>query len=370
MEKPKADQKNHWWGTFLPYLSYCCAWSFRLKELRTGHGIFVISKKDQKECEVKVSDFGLKARHHVVLERVTFPPEGRASMTQSVGPMTTLIFLAGENKRSVLLHKDAATRAFDHIPNCAAIVEGLEGTKAREAAPLIGALADLCSLISARNQRRAFFPLCMFAYAALSETEIKGYSHEWKDNKIVMTPSKIDAGGMDTDPELHDLTCWDVSGKGAALIYKKCQEAKKKWTMPKTLEMTADIGGQCTFHSVWGSFCEDFSLLKWMTDKKQWLKRRVMGGFMLEYGSVKAVMDIDLPVLKHYSKLESSNLTATMTDINEQVALYPIWAGHRNQSYSQDLLDCLSDTQNGEWAPVGKDITSLTLEVMKETKKV
>lgn len=113
----------------------------------------MISKKDQKECEVKVSDFRLKARHHVLLEGVTFPPEGRASMAQSVGPMTTLISLAGENKRSVYgnKHKDAAMRAFAHIPNCTAIVEALEGTKAREAAPLIGALADLCLLIPARN---------------------------------------------------------------------------------------------------------------------------------------------------------------------------------------------------------------------------
>lgn len=131
--------------------------------------------------------------------------------------------------------------------------------------------------------------------------------------------------------------------------------------MPKTLEMTADIGGQCTFHAIWGSFCEDFSLLKWMTDKKQWLKRREM----VEYGSVKETIAFEIPVLKHYSKLASSNLTARMTDRNEQVASYPIWSGHRNQSYSQDLLDCLSDTQKGEVAPVGKDITSLALEVMK-----
>lgn len=121
-----------------------------------------------------------------------------------------------------------------------------------------------------------------------------------------------------------------MSGKGAALIYKKCQEAKKKWTMPKTLEMTADIGGQCTFHAIWGSFWEDFSVLKWMTDKKQWLKRREIGGLMVKYGSVKEAIAIEIPVLKHYSKLASSNVTARMTDRNEQVASYPIWAGHRN----------------------------------------
>lgn len=55
----------------------------------------------------------------------------------------------------------------------------------------------------------------MFAYAALSDAETKGYSHEWKDKKIMMTPSKIVTGAMDTDLELHDLTCWDMSGKGA-----------------------------------------------------------------------------------------------------------------------------------------------------------
>lgn len=193
----------------MPYLSYCCAWSFRLKELRTGHGRFVISKKDQKECEARVSDFGLKARHHVLLEGITFPPEGRASMAQTVGPMTTLISLAGENKRSVYgkKHKDAAMRAFAHVPNCSAIVDVLEGVKAKEAAPLIGALGDLTLLIPARNQGRAFFPLCMFAYAALSPTEVTGYSYEWKDKKITKTPTKMITDEIDQEAELHSLSC-------------------------------------------------------------------------------------------------------------------------------------------------------------------
>lgn len=209
----------------------------------------------------------------------------------------------------------------------------------------------------------------MFAYAALSPSEYKGYCYDWKDNKIISTPSQLISGSMETEPELHDLGCWDMSGKGAALIYKKAQENKSGWTMPKTAEMTSEIGRQCTFHAIWGSFCEDFSLLKWMTDKRQWLKRREMGGFMVEYGTVKSTIKIDLPVLKYYSKLASSNLTERMTDRNEQIASYPVWAGKRVQTYSQDLIKCLSDSQQGEAVPIGKDITSLALEVMKETKK-
>lgn len=373
MEKPKAEDRNHWWGTFLPYLSYCCAWSSRLKELRTGHGRFVISKKDGKEIEARVSDFRLKARHHVLLEGVTFSPESRASMSQSVGPMTTLISLAGESKRSSYgkKHRDAAMRAFSHIPNCSAIVEALEGTKAKESAPLIGALADLTLLVPARNQRRAFFPLCRFAYAALSKEEKKAYSHEWKDKKITKTPTKLIDTVMDQDGmEIYHLNCWDMSGKGAAMIYKTCHAAAEGWTMPKTSEMTSEIAGQSTFHAIWGTFCEDFSLLKWVTDKKQWMKRREMGGFMINYGSSTSTVKISLPELKHYSKLASSNLTSRMTDRNEQVASYPVWAGKRTQNYSQDLFDSLVESQKSDAAPIGKDINSLALEVMKETKKM
>lgn len=106
---------------------------------------------------------------------------------------------------------------------------------------------------------------------------------------------------MKTDkPELHDPVCWDMSCKGAEFIYSKCQARNEKWTMPKITDMPADIGGggQCTFNAIWGSFCEDFSLLGWMTDKKQWMPRKEMGGFTINYGTAKESILIDMPALK------------------------------------------------------------------------
>lgn len=75
MVKPKTDEKNHWWGTFIPYLTYTCCWQLRMKELRLGHGVLTLKKeKDGGEVVAKVKDFGLKSRHHILLEGVTFPP--------------------------------------------------------------------------------------------------------------------------------------------------------------------------------------------------------------------------------------------------------------------------------------------------------
>lgn len=58
-----------------------------------------------------------------------------------------------------------------------------------------------------------------------------------------------------------------------------------------------------------------------------------------------------------------------MTETNEQLASYSIWSGKRKQNYSHDLLDCLFESQKNEAAPVGKNITSLALEVIRDTKK-
>lgn len=73
-------------------------------------------------------------------------------------------------------HRDAAARAFAHVPGVETIVKAIEGTKAVESASLISALGDLSLLVPARTQRRAYFPLAMFAFAALSREEAAHYS--------------------------------------------------------------------------------------------------------------------------------------------------------------------------------------------------
>lgn len=185
--KPNANLKNWWWGTFAPLLSYFCAWGERLAELRVGHARFVRKKeevttadgtKEKQEKVVQVKDFGLYPQHHILLEGVSFAPELRSSMAQSVGPMTAVIALCNETGDSKFQKKyrDAVGRIFSHVPNIEAIIEALVGKPAHLAAPLVRQLADLCLLVPARNQRRAYFPINFLANYVLSAADIFHYT--------------------------------------------------------------------------------------------------------------------------------------------------------------------------------------------------
>lgn len=263
MIKPKNDEKNHWWGTFMPYLTYTCCWQLRMKELRLGHGVITLKKqKVGEEIVAKVKDFGLKPRHHVLLEGVTFPPEIRATIAQSVGPMTTLITHTKESKDSRYgkKHRDAAARAFAHVPGVEIIVKAVEGTKASESAPLIEALGDLSLLVPARTRRGAYFPLAMFAFAALSTEEAAFYAVEYKQKtddiarqstaRYDLLDKEIkDLKMTDVATPTHHIKFWDVSGKGAIIIYNNVASCKE-WTMPKTPEFDVGMMSQAVFHSI------------------------------------------------------------------------------------------------------------------------
>lgn len=79
-------------------------------------------------------------------------------------------------------------------------------------------------------------------------------------------------------PATESMALWDHSGKGAILNYNNI--AGVAWKFPKVKEHNDAIASQAVFHAVWGTYCEDLSLLQWMTTEKKWFKRHQMGGFM------------------------------------------------------------------------------------------
>lgn len=118
---------------------------------------------------------------------------------------------------------------------------------------------------------------------------------------------------------------------------------------------------------VFGTFSEDFSLLRWIMDQRKWLTRKEMGNFMEGYGTSKETIPITLPSMKYYSKLISSNITSFLTEQNEQLSAYPIWSGKRTLSYSAGLIESLSTNPKGP-RHHGKDIQSLAEELARETE--
>lgn len=450
-DKPSANTKNWWWGTFAPLLSYFCAWGERLSELRVGHARFVRKKeevttadgqKEKHEKVVQVKDFGLYPQHHILLEGVSFAPELRSSMAQSVGPMTAVIALCNETGDSKFQKKyrDAVGRIFSHVPNIESIIEALVGKPAHAVAPLVRQLADLCLLVPARNQRRAHFPINFLVAYVLSAEDIDHYSCKYDKGKVTHYPtdlaashvmqkkaaetlaSKVASGvrslfgksprrspsppakktktGAEKEAEKTDemevdeatgqpkapatipdqsapatveeatpykKIYWDHSGHGVALIYQKCFD--QEWKVPKGAGATVENMSQATFHAVYGSFSEDFSLLKWITDKPKWMTRKEMGNFIERYGTTKEVLTISLPHMKYYSKLISSNITSFLTEQNEQLSSYPVWSGKRTLGYSAGLIESLSTNTKGP-KHHGKDVHSLAEELARETEAI
>lgn len=225
----------------------------------------------------------------------------------------------------------------------------------------------------------------MIALRILSKDEINHYSY--KHGQILETfdgeskkvpahrgvtyvPTKafgadMDDGGTSVAEALTPfLEKFDMSEKGAALLYEACASDKGGWIMPQTAGSDAALWGQAVFHAIWGSYTEDLSLLAWMTSQKKWTTRKEFGGLMEKLGTSKGTISITIPQLIYSSKLASANITDRMTEHNEQVSAYPVWSGKVTRPYSQDLLEAIKSTGVSQ-KTVGKDILSLSMDLMK-----
>lgn len=289
MSAPTKSEKSHWWGTMMPYMAYCCGWKHRLDELRVGHSKFPVGKKGDERQEVKTSEFGIGSKYHIFCEGISFPPEVRSSMAQSVGPITAIIGLVKETKGSKFVKKqrDAVARAFTHLdPQLDPVLDALERSTAASASPLVLALAKLCMVIPPRNQRRAFFPMAWISLLALTDEETKHYMCKFKTTEgsegtssrmeteikeACYTPSTLFVDKEQKIPATENMNLWDHSGKGAILNYNSIADVA--WKFPKVKEHSDEIASQAVFHAVWGTYCEDLSLLQWMTTEKKWFKR-------------------------------------------------------------------------------------------------
>ncbi|GLV38106.1 hypothetical protein CBL_10073 [Carabus blaptoides fortunei] len=89
--KYNPNDPENWIGTMSPYLNFSGAIGLRLNELRLGHSMMPIGKVVNFTDASKVSAYGLQGMHHILLEGITYPPERRSSMAQSMGPMTAFL---------------------------------------------------------------------------------------------------------------------------------------------------------------------------------------------------------------------------------------------------------------------------------------
>lgn len=89
--KFEPKDKDNWYGIAGHIFNFLSGFNLRIKEIRLGHNTMPIGKEQGREKAVQLSQYGIYGCHHILCEGVTFPPEKRASMVQSLGPLTLLI---------------------------------------------------------------------------------------------------------------------------------------------------------------------------------------------------------------------------------------------------------------------------------------
>lgn len=100
----------------------------------------------------------------------------------------------------------------------------------------------------------------LFARVALSNEEVEHYKVTYVPNtsEVAKRPTKrydghdadIAAKKMDdTATPIWHIKCWDMSGKGAMVIYQTAI-AMDNWTMPKTPGFDTTMMSQAVFHSI------------------------------------------------------------------------------------------------------------------------
>lgn len=168
-------------------------------------------------------------------------------------------------------------------------------------------------------------------------------------------------------PTTPALDSWSHSGKGAFLNYNDMLVVK--WTIPKVKEFNQAVAFQAVFHSIWGTYCEDLSLLAYLTTEDKWIRRHEYGAFMEGFGTTKEYAQIKLPKFKKYSKLVSANITPFLTETTQQISSNPVFSGRSARHYGEELFQTLEDSTTSAGLR-GKSATAMALEISQLAREI
>lgn len=189
---------DSWYGIANPLLNFLSGFALRRKELRLGHHHAPIEKKNNLQKDASLAQYGISGVHHPLCEGVSFPPEKRASMPQTVGPITApLCYMKAERKYSQKWEV-AVKRVFAHFPEIDTIIQMLRDKSPSEVRTLISLICDVALIVTTRQATRMFPPPAAFSYIMNRSHTIKGQTF----NKDIL------------------LKNFNFSGHGAFVFYK------------------------------------------------------------------------------------------------------------------------------------------------------
>nr|AVR52570.1 NP [Photinus pyralis orthomyxo-like virus 2] len=304
---------SNWYGTAGPYIDFFRSYALRLGELRAGHSELPTKKGDDERTAVPLSRYGINGAHHVLLEGITYPPEVKSSMAQSVGPLTALLTMFQHKGIYRSKWENAVKRAFSHINCIDDIIEVTKGNhSAADLSPIISLLGDIALITTTRQATRMHLPLCMLAGIY---------------RKIVLEEKGDEF-----------LEFFSTSGPGGYYAYALASNFK--WIMEG--DFKEEVAGQVCFHGIFGTYKEDLGVLEQITDRSRWYKRSEIGSQFRKATNTGKAVTFLLPKLKYYSKLSAANQSGLLANTSSQISCIPCFSGKRLGSFSAAFFAYMS----------------------------
>lgn len=201
-------------------------------------------------------------------------------------------------------------RAMSHVPCIDDLIEITKTTKqASEISMLTTVVAEILLVTTARQATRMFFPITIFNCVwDMHLTKLKEFTN-----------------------------FFSTTGAGGWFAYKCAMESDITFTVAGNME--EEKASQIVFHSIFGTFREDLSILSQVTDVGKWFTREEMGGIFKQQGSSVEVTKIRLPRVKMYAKMACANQSGLLSGVFNQVATVPCISGTRIQQFDESFFE-------------------------------
>lgn len=99
------------------------------------------------------------------LEVITYPPERRASMSMSLGALTTDLCMLRTKGKYRNKWENAVKKTLSHIPSIADFISLTETNSSAEyVKPVLALLGDILLVTTSRQSQRGCIPVCMQNY--------------------------------------------------------------------------------------------------------------------------------------------------------------------------------------------------------------
>lgn len=278
-----------------------------------------------------ISCLGLNGAHHILLEGITYAPEKKTAMAQSLGPLTVLIqMLRTKEAKYRKKWEDALKSQLSSIAVIDDIISITRNARTiQEFSSMIHLIAEILLISTSRQIRRMFIPMAM-----LSEV--------W--------------GATPDDKKSDLLKRFNVSSHGGYHVYREA--CNFSWYLPGNMEDSQ--ASQAVFHAIMGTYTEDFGVLEQITDVKRWYTRSELGESFREVQKAGKSAKFKLPQFKYYSKLSSANQNTALAGVYEQVTYAPVFSGWRHHTFSDDFFEHIT-------IPTVKQTTAKNLQLIENS---